>query len=66
MATDRFWQSSRTKFLANEGQVYIYNLSKKHDHASKFIYTGKAFEGTLTIFENHGRLSSMPNPTTIL
>ena len=33
---------------------------------NKFIYTGKDFEGTLTIFENHGRLRSMPNPTTIL
>ena len=33
---------------------------------SKFIYTGKDFEGTLAIFENHGRLRGMPNPTTIL
>ena len=24
------------------------------------------FKGTLTIFENHGRLRSIPNPTTVL
>ena len=33
---------------------------------SKFMSTGNDFEGTFTIYENHGRLRSMANPTTVL